>query len=62
MTQQLAGRAWAVLVIGFLVGATAAALVATYAFHADSRARKLAADRASISWLRARARPIIGRW
>lgn len=44
VTQQLTGRDWAVLTIGALVGATVAALVATFLFHADSRARRLASD------------------
>lgn len=44
VTQQLSGRDWAVLGIGGLFGATAAALVATFVFHADARAKKFASD------------------
>jgi len=41
VSQQPTGRDWAVLMIGALVGATAAALVATFVFHSDLRSRKL---------------------
>lgn len=42
VTQELTGRDWAVLGIGTLLGATATALTATFIFHSNGRAKKLA--------------------
>ncbi|MGP5381410.1 hypothetical protein ACTXL8_04365 [Glutamicibacter arilaitensis] len=45
VTQELTGRDWVVLGIGTLLGATAAALAATFIFHSNGRAMKLAAEK-----------------
>lgn len=44
VTQELTGRDWAVLGIGTLLGATATALTATFIFHSNGRAKKLAVE------------------
>ncbi|WP_285039881.1 hypothetical protein [Plantibacter sp. lyk4-40-MEA-4] len=43
-TQQITGRDWVVLGIGALFGATAASLIATFIFHADTRATMLSTE------------------
>lgn len=45
VTQQPTPRDWAVLGIGCVFGVTGAALVATFIFHKDERAKRLAADK-----------------
>lgn len=44
VTQELNGRDWAVLGIGTLLGATATALTASFIFHSNGRAKKLAIE------------------
>ncbi|WP_425860420.1 hypothetical protein [Arthrobacter sp. TWP1-1] len=44
VTQELTGRDWAVLGIGVLLGATATALIATFIFHSNGRAKKLGVE------------------
>ncbi|GEP49273.1 hypothetical protein FVP74_07445 [Microbacterium saccharophilum] len=46
-TQQVSGRDWIVLGIGGLIGATVAALVATFVFHSDARKNRLASAAAT---------------
>lgn len=47
-TQQISGRDWIVLGIGGLIGATVAAMVATFVFHADARKNRLASTTAAM--------------
>lgn len=47
-TQQLLGRDWVVLGIGALIGTTATALLATFVFHSDDRAKRQAANEVAV--------------
>lgn len=53
VTQQLTNRDWAVLGIGALVGATAAALVATFIFHSEARGRAFEAEQSRLDLIAA---------